>query len=115
MDRLAVLPASTIQILGAEKALFRALRTGARPPKHGILFQHQEVHTAPKWQRGKIARTLANKIAIAARIDFYRGTEAPELKGLLEERLDQIKVKYKDPPVRRAVERKEFKRKKQRR
>lgn len=115
LDRLAVLPASTIQILGAEKALFRALRTGARPPKHGILFQHQEVHTAPKWQRGKIARTLANKIAIAARIDFYRGSEATELKGLLEERLDQIKVKYKNPPVRRATERKEFKRKKQRR
>ncbi|HKT21366.1 MAG TPA: hypothetical protein VJR06_01905, partial [Nitrososphaerales archaeon] len=44
LDRLAILPASTIQILGAEKALFRSLRTGARPPKHGILFQHQAVH-----------------------------------------------------------------------
>jgi nucleolar protein 56 len=101
LDRLAVLPASTIQILGAEKALFRALRTGARPPKHGILFQHEAVHMAPKWQRGKIARALSNKIAIAARIDFYRGSEEPGLKGLLEERLDQIKVKYKDPPARK--------------
>ncbi len=54
LDRLATLPASTIQILGAEKALFRALRTGSRPPKHGILFQHEAVHSAPKWQRGKI-------------------------------------------------------------
>ncbi len=99
LDRLAVLPASTIQILGAEKALFRALRTGARPPKHGILFQHQEVHMAPKWQRGKIARTLANKIAIAARVDFYRGTADASLKASLDRRLEQIKEKYKEPPA----------------
>jgi nucleolar protein 56 len=100
LDRLATLPASTIQILGAEKALFRALRTGARPPKHGILFQHQEVHMAPKWQRGKIARTLANRIAIAARVDCYRGTEDPSLKAGLDKRLERIKEKYKEPPKR---------------
>lgn len=108
LDRLAVLPASTIQILGAEKALFRALRTGARPPKHGILFQHQEVHMAPKWQRGKIARTLANKIAIAARVDFYRGTEDLSLKEGLDKRLAQIKEKYKEPPVPSARPPKEW-------
>ncbi len=106
LDRLAVLPASTIQILGAEKALFRSLRTGARPPKHGILFQHQEVHTAPKWQRGKIARTIANKVAIAARIDYYRGTEEAGLRSTLEARLDQIKVKYKEPPPPRSFKQK---------
>jgi nucleolar protein 56 len=100
LDRLAVLPASTIQILGAEKALFRALRTGARPPKHGILFQHQEVHTAPKWQRGKIARTLANKIAIAARVDYFRGSEDTSLKAGLDKRIESIKEKYKEPPQR---------------
>jgi nucleolar protein 56 len=104
LDRLAVLPASTIQILGAEKALFRALRTGARPPKHGILFQHMEVHTAPKWQRGKIARTLANKIAIAARVDYYRGSEDPSLKAGLLSRIERIKEKYKEPPKRLARE-----------
>jgi nucleolar protein 56 len=98
LDRLAMLPASTIQILGAEKALFRALKTGARPPKHGILFQHQDVHMAPKWQRGKIARTIANKIAIAARIDYYRGSEEASLKPGLDKRLEQIRAKYKDPP-----------------
>ncbi len=102
LDRLAVMPASTIQILGAEKALFRALRTGARPPKHGILFQHQEVHMAPKWQRGKIARTLANKIAIAARVDYYRGTVESSLKEGLDKRLERIKEKYKNPPKRPA-------------
>ncbi len=101
LDRLAVLPASTIQILGAEKALFRSLRTGARPPKHGILFQHQAVHTAPKWQRGKIARTLANKIAIAARVDYYRGSEDPSIKAGLDKRLESIKERYKEPPARK--------------
>ncbi len=101
LDRLAILPASTIQILGAEKALFRSLRTGARPPKHGILFQHQAVHTAPKWQRGKIARTLANKIAIAARVDYYRGSEDASIKAALDKRLESIKERYKEPPTRR--------------
>ncbi|MDG6964250.1 MAG: C/D box methylation guide ribonucleoprotein complex aNOP56 subunit [Nitrososphaerota archaeon] len=101
LDRLAVLPASTIQILGAEKALFRSLRTGARPPKHGILFQHQAVHTAPKWQRGKIARTLANKIAIAARVDYYRGAEDASIKAALDKRLESIREKYKEPPRRK--------------
>ena len=109
LDRLAVLPASTIQILGAEKALFRALRTGARPPKHGILFQHQEVHMAPKWQRGKIARTLANKIAIAARVDYYRGTEDLSLKEGLDKRLEQIKEKYREPPAPSSRPQKEWK------
>ena len=103
LDRLACMPASTIQILGAEKALFRSLRTGARPPKHGILFQHQAVHTAPKWQRGKIARTLANKIAIAARVDYYRGEEDPTILQGLEKRLDSIKERYKEPPARRPA------------
>ena len=59
LKRLASMPASTIQVLGAEKALFRALKTGAQPPKHGLLFQHQLVHAAPRWQRGKIARAIA--------------------------------------------------------
>lgn len=100
LERMARLPASTIQVLGAEKALFRAIRTGSRPPKHGILFQHEAVHTAPKWQRGKIARTLANKIAIAARIDYYRGERAGDLTGLLEKRLAEIKIKYKEAPAK---------------
>ncbi len=105
LDRLAIMPSSTIQILGAEKALFRALRTGARPPKHGILFQHQAVHTAPKWQRGKIARTLANKIAIAARVDCYRGSEDTSIKADLDKRLESIKERYKEPPQRKPERR----------
>jgi nucleolar protein 56 len=110
LERLAVLPASTIQILGAEKALFRSLKTGARPPKHGILFQHQDVHTAPKWQRGKIARTVANKVAIGARIDFYRGSPEATLKPGLDKRLQQIREKYKEPPPQKKVDERKQKR-----
>jgi nucleolar protein 56 len=98
LARLATLPASTIQVLGAEKALFRALKTGARPPKHGILFQHPLIHSAPKWQRGKIARAIASKVAIAARIDYYRheGKEN-SIQDRLNTRLIEIREKYKEP------------------
>lgn len=100
LERVARLPASTIQVLGAEKALFRALRTGGKPPKHGILFQHKEVHSAPRWQRGKIARSLAAKIAIAARIDAYGGGGKREegLEESLSRKIEEIKVKYRDAP-----------------
>ena len=73
LEELARLPASTIQVLGAEKALFRALRTNARPPKHGLIYQHPEVRGAPRKLRGKIARSLSGKIAIAARVDAMSG------------------------------------------
>jgi nucleolar protein 56 len=95
---LAKLPASTIQVLGAEKALFRSIRTGARPPKHGIIFQHPSIHQAPPWQRGKIARAFAGKIAIAARMDAYTGVErSAKLKSDLSERIAEIRERYKKP------------------
>lgn len=98
LSRLATLPASTIQVLGAEKALFRALKTGARPPKHGLLFQHPLIHSAPKWQRGKIARAVASKVAIAARIDVYRHAEKDlSISERLHARISEIQEKYKEP------------------
>ncbi|MDH5806334.1 MAG: hypothetical protein QXW62_01270 [Candidatus Methanomethylicaceae archaeon] len=98
LEALAKKPASTIQVLGAEKALFRALRTGARPPKHGIIFQSPLIHSSPKWQRGKIARTLAGKLSIAARVDAFGGAFiANKLKKELEERISEIKKKYAVP------------------
>ena len=98
LSRLAVLPASTIQVLGAEKALFRALKTGTRPPKHGLLFQHPLIHAAPRWQRGKIARAIASKVAIAARIDVYRHAEKDLfISKRLDARIAEIQEKYKEP------------------
>jgi nucleolar protein 56 len=96
---LAKLPASTIQVLGAEKALFRSLKTKARPPKHGIIFQHPLIHDAKRWHRGKIARALAGKLAIAARVDaFSEKYVGDELKAYLEKRMEEIKERYEEPP-----------------
>jgi nucleolar protein 56 len=99
LQNLAMRPASTIQVLGAEKALFRSLKTGARPPKHGLIFQHNLLHDAKRWQRGKIARALAGKIAIAVRTDAFKGKYVGnELKKAVDKRLAEIQKKYKDPP-----------------
>jgi nucleolar protein 56 len=101
LEEFAKMPASTIQVLGAEKALFRALRTGGKPPKHGVIFQFPEIHRAPRWQRGKIARALATKLAIAARVDFFTGRFiGDKLKKMLIERIDEIKKLYQKPPPR---------------
>lgn len=83
LRRMAMMPASTIQVLGAEKAMFRALKSNARPPKHGLLFQHPYVHGAPRDARGRRARGIAAKIAIAARADWFSGDFIAE--GLLEQ------------------------------
>jgi nucleolar protein 56 len=100
LKKLASMPASTIQILGAEKALFRSLKTGTQPPKHGILFQHPVVHASPKWQRGKMARAIAAKAAIAARVDVYGGGLNQTLLEKLNVRVTEIGQKYKEPSHR---------------
>lgn len=99
LKRLASLSSSTIQILGAEKALFRTLKTGANPPKHGLLFQHPVIHSAPKWQRGKLARAISAKAAIAARVDLYGQTPLVDnmLSSKLNDRIVEIQQKYKEP------------------
>ena len=99
LRNLAMRPASTIQVLGAEKALFRSLKTGAKPPKHGLIFQHTLLHDAKRWQRGKIARVIAGKLSIAARADAFGGNFIGEiLKDQINKRLDEIREKYKEPP-----------------
>jgi nucleolar protein 56 len=74
LQRMAYMPASTIQLLGAETALFRHLRNRrSKPPKHGIIFNHPLLQRSPPRMRGKVARTLADKISIAARVDHFHG------------------------------------------
>jgi nucleolar protein 56 len=101
IKNLAIMPASTIQVLGAEKALFRSLKTGSQPPKHGLLFQHTLVHAAPRWQRGKIARAIAGKAAIASRVDYHGGGLNQVLLDKLNIRVDEIGKKYVEPPERK--------------
>jgi nucleolar protein 56 len=101
LKRLSSMPAGTVQLLGAEKALFAHLRQGKRPPKHGVIFQHPLVHKAPYWQRGKISRSLGAKLAIAAKVDYWRGEFiGDQINADLEKRMEEIKKNYPDPPKR---------------
>lgn len=97
LRRLSLFPSSTIQVLGAEKALFRHLKAkgrgrNARPPKHGVIFQSMFVSGAPRKHRGKMARALASKIAISSKVDYYKGESIWEkLVKSLEAKRDGLK------------------------
>ncbi|MDR1954598.1 MAG: ribosomal biogenesis protein [Candidatus Methanoplasma sp.] len=99
LERLSTLPSSTVQLLGAEKAMFRHLRSGKRPPKHGVIYQHPDVHRSPYWQRGKIARALAGKVLIAAKIDANKGEFRGDiLKEEFGSRVNDIRERYPEAP-----------------
>lgn len=86
LRKMAMMPSSTLQIIGAEKALYRSIKTKSRPPKHGLIFQHPYVNSAPRGLRGIRARHLAAKLSIAARADAFSGNLiADQLKKDLEE------------------------------
>jgi nucleolar protein 56 len=88
---LAKHPASTVQILGAEKALFRALKTRGKTPKYGLLFHSTFIGRAGAVHKGRISRFLANKCSIASRLDcfseFPNSVFGEHLRGQVEERL----------------------------
>lgn len=87
---VAKMPGSSIQVIGAEGALFSHIRTGTPSPKHGIVFQHRRVHNAPREVRGSVARALAAKLAIAARLDYYRGELDTEFVDSANARIDGL-------------------------
>jgi hypothetical protein len=110
LEKLAKMPSSTVQVLGAEKAFFKHIKTGSRPPKHGVLFQHPLVHRAPYWQRGKVARAMAGKAAIAAKVDFFRGkadgtdTElGKDLASIVEARAIAVGKQFPEAPKRMRI------------
>ncbi|MDD5162950.1 MAG: NOP5/NOP56 family protein [Candidatus ainarchaeum sp.] len=92
LRRLALMPSSTIQILGAKKAFFRHVKNpNAKTPKYGLLFQHPMVKQASFENKGKLARSLAGKISIAIKMDFFGKKEiAKELQKGLDERAKQL-------------------------
>jgi len=96
LRRLSLMPASAIQVLGAEKALFKHLKNRKiPPPKHGIIFLHARISSSPKAVRGKIARVLANQLSLAARADeFGKRDIAGPLKKKFDERFSQIMKEY---------------------
>jgi len=91
LEKLARMPSSTIQLLGAEKALFRHLHGRGKSPKHGVIISHPLVKNAPPNVRGKIARLLSSKLSIAAKMDFYSKTyKGKELKKELDGKIKEI-------------------------
>ena len=90
IKRLAMYPSSTVQIMGAEKALFRHLKSGDRPPKYGLIYQHPQVRGAKWWNRGKIARMLAGKISLAVRRDVFTKTINENVADEFKEKVEEI-------------------------
>lgn len=101
LEKLANFPSSTIQVIGASRALFKHLRARAPSPKHGIIYSHPLINTAPWWVRGKIARALAAKLSLAARIDFYSGEKDASLVEKLETKVQQIRASNPKPPQKK--------------
>jgi len=91
LTNLAKAPASTVQILGAEKALFRALKTRGNTPKYGLIFHSSFIGRAGAKNKGRISRYLANKCSIASRIDCFSETATTvfgaKMKDQVEDRL----------------------------
>jgi nucleolar protein 56 len=92
LERLASMPASTVQLLGAEKSLFKHIKFGSRPPKYGVLFKLADISNSPREKRGRIARAYATKISIGLKADFYtKNFIAEKLKADLEVNIKKIK------------------------
>jgi nucleolar protein 56 len=108
LKKLALYPSGTIQILGAEKALFRHLKTGENPPKHGIIYQHPDVRSSKWWVRGKISRALALKISLSVRKDFFNGKLDEKIK---EEYIEKVEKIRKENPFPKKPRKKKNKKK----
>lgn len=93
LESLAKMPSGTVQVLGAEDALFTHLRGHAPSPKHGIIFTHEYVRGTAADNRGSAARAFAGKLTIAARIDHYSGDYRPDLEAELSERIERIRAR----------------------
>jgi len=93
LEKLALMPSSTIQILGAEKALFQSKKKRSRKtPKYGYLYNHPTVRSTKAANKGKMARVIAGKIAIAAKRDFFKGKDiSKDLKQELETTASALK------------------------
>lgn len=107
LQGLAFRSSSKIQIIGAEKALFSAIKRKGKPPKHGIIFQIPEIGNSPYWIRGKIARAFAGKIAICARLDAFDGELlGGEMREDLRKLVETLRIKHPKPPERKSESKK---------
>ncbi|RLM42433.1 MULTISPECIES: NOP5/NOP56 family protein [unclassified Haloarcula] len=96
LEALAKKPSGTVQVLGAEDALFAHLKGNAPSPKHGVIFTHEYVRGTRREDRGSAARALAGKLSIAARIDHYSGDRRPDLQAELDDRIERIQARAEE-------------------
>jgi len=90
-ERLCMMPSSTIQVLGAEKALFKHRRERAMCPKHGHIFNHPLMQKLPKMKRGKAARIIAGSLSRALRIDYFKGADiSKEMLKEMETKINKL-------------------------
>ncbi|MCF2139365.1 MAG: hypothetical protein K9W44_04850 [Candidatus Lokiarchaeota archaeon] len=102
LEHLAHISSSTLQMLGAEKALFKAMRSGGKTPKYGILFQWNKIRTEKSYLRGKIARMVAGKISILAKVDYYKGEFIGEnIKEQIDKKIKLIQKQFPRPPKKK--------------
>ncbi|WMT51345.1 MAG: ribosomal biogenesis protein [Ferroplasma sp.] len=90
LKNLVKYPSGTLQILGAEKAFFNHMRKGTPPPKHGIIFNYPGLSALPPNKRGKVARTIANKMAITLKMDYFK------TEGDIDTMISEIKNRMLD-------------------
>jgi nucleolar protein 56 len=102
LTNLAKYPASTVQILGAEKALFRALKTKGNTPKYGLIYHSSFIGRAGTKNKGRISRFLANKCSIASRIDCFSSVPTTKFGEALREQVEERLAFYADgvPPTK---------------
>ena len=93
LESLAKKPSGTVQVLGAEDALFAHLSGRAPSPKHGIIYTHEYVRGTRPADRGSAARALAGKLTLAARADHYAGERRSQLHADLRERMATIRAR----------------------
>ena len=96
LGSLAKKPSGTVQVLGAEDALFAHLAGHGGSPKHGVIYTHEYVNGTRPEDRGSAARALAGKLTIAARIDHYSGEFRPEIHDELDERMATIRARAEE-------------------
>jgi len=96
LEQLAKKPSGTVQVLGAEDALFAHLAGRGSSPKHGIIYTHEYVSGTRPEDRGSAARAFAGKLSIAARVDHYSGERRPEIHDDLADRMSTIRARGTD-------------------
>ena len=102
LESLAKKPSGTVQVLGAEDALFAHLSGGAPSPKHGVIYIHEFVRGTRPEDRGSAARALAGKLAIAARVDHYAGEYRESIHDDLRDRMATIRARAEADDAERS-------------